>query len=861
MAASRPASISNAPPAHPALDFNFLFAEGLRHIRRLADSSWTDHNTHDPGITILEQLCYVLTDLAYRLNYDIRDLLTREDGTLGESMYSPAQLLTVNPVTLADIRKVVLDVPGVKNAWVEKVSQVAPDIFYNADRHTLDVVDASGQADRLRISGLYRVLVAQDEQADGTTEAAVWARLHQCRSLGEDFSEVKLLPTQGIELLGTIELEATADIDALAAAVRFQVAELISPRIRFYTLQERISSGFTADELFDGPVLQHGFIDDQELDAFGRRTEIHVSDIIRGIMALPGVKAVNAIALQEGQQPPRLWSLTLDKEKTPSLLWQPKASPAAGSPPLAFVQKGVVVRPDEARVAALFEKLRAATQRRPLERSQRDRIPKAGQYRNAGTYYSIQHHFPAVYGLGDFGLPANAPPQRQAQAKQLKAYLLFFEQLLADYFAQVGGLKDLVAFDSKDSEPAAPRAYQPLAQVVPGVAKEKILQEEEGAVEPFGAGPGEHSDRLNRFLNHLLARFGESLTDFSRVLPPAAQAQPPHELSMQLLNAKLHFLKAYPQLSNDRGKAFNYTAPGWGTLNVSGLEKRVAAKLGIADWSRRSLAAATEEKEQEGFHMLEHVLLRPIASDVDATLAALRPVSIEAFEPSDQPGRTWCRCRTHGLIKGDTIALINAGSYNGAWLVTQTKPDAFELAVSYQPAADKQEPGGLLPAWLRTDVNTTLLALARQPVEAFAECPEAAQRTVCTATGHQLAAGAQIRIIGTAHYNGTYVVSKVTPDTFEIDKSFEQGESGGSWLDDRLLPDLYSLQLSFVFPDWLPRFKDKEFRAFVQQTIRAQTPAHLRVYVKWLSEDNMKLFEGAYQQFLEQLQLKGYGKE
>jgi len=850
MAASRPASISNAPPAHPALDFNVLFAEGLRHIRRLAGSSWTDHNTHDPGITILEQLCYVLTDLAYRLNYDMPDLLTREDGTLGGSMYSPAQLLTVNPVTLADIRKVVLDVPGVKNAWVEKVAQPAPDVFYDARRHTLEVADASGQADLLRIRGLYRVLLEQDETADGTTEAAVWARLHQCRSLGEDFSEVRSLPPQKIELLGTIELEATADVDAVAAAVRFQVAELISPRIRFYTLPERLSSGLTTDELFDGPVLQQGFIDDQELDAFGRRTEIHVSDIIRGIMTLPGVKAVNGIALKaDDQQPARFWSLTLDKEKTPSLLWQLKASPGASSAPLAFVQKGVVVRPDEARVAELFAKLRTASQRPPLQQGHRDLLVKAGQFRDAGAYYSIQHHFPAVYGLGDFGLPANAPPQRQAQAKQLKGYLLFFEQLLADYFAQVGGLQDLVAFDS---EPAAPRAYQPLAKVVPGVAKEEVLREEEGTA-PFGAGLGEHPDRLNRFLNHLLARFGESLTDFARVLPPAAQAPPKHELPTPLLSAKLRFLQAYPQLSNDRGKAFDYTLPSWDTLNVSGLEKRVAAKLGIADWRRRSLATATEE----GFHLIEHVLLRPMASDVDAALVAQRPVGIEAFEPSNQPGRTWCRCPTHGLATGDTIELIDAGSYNGARLVTQTKADAFELAVAYQPAAGKPA-GGAPPAWLRT---TTLLVLARQPIDLFAECPATAQRTVCTAPDHQLEAGAQIRIIGTTHYNGTYVVGKVTPTTFEIDKSFAKSEVGGSWIDDRLLPDLYSLQLSFVFPGWLPRFKDKEFRAFAQQTIRAQTPAHLRVYVKWLSEDEMAVFEGAYQQFLTQLQRKGYGRE
>lgn len=257
--------------------------------------------------------------------------------------------------------------------------------------------------------------------------------------------------------------------------------------------------------------------------------------------------------------------------------------------------------------------------------------------------------------------------------------------------------------------------------------------------------------------------------------------------------------------------------------------------------------------------MLEHVLLRPLASDVAPALAARRPVRIEGFEPSDRPDRTWCKSPRHGLAKGDTIELTNAGRYSGARLVAQAKPDAFELAVDYQPAAGKPD-DALPPAWQRPDAST-LLALARQPIDAFAKCPATAQRTVCTARGHQLETGAPIRIIGTAHYNGSYLVGKVTPDTFEIDKRFEGDEAGGSWLDDQLVPDPYSLQLSFVLPDWPPRFKQEEFQAFVQQTIRAQTPAHLRVYVKWLSKAEMEVFEGAYQQFLAQLQLKGYGRE
>lgn len=44
----------------------------------MGSSLWTDYNIHDPGITILEALCYALTDIAYRAGWDINDLLTPE---------------------------------------------------------------------------------------------------------------------------------------------------------------------------------------------------------------------------------------------------------------------------------------------------------------------------------------------------------------------------------------------------------------------------------------------------------------------------------------------------------------------------------------------------------------------------------------------------------------------------------------------------------------------------------------------------------------------------------------------------------------------------------------------------------------
>ena len=41
------------------LDFATLRTEGIRHIAAFSGNLWTDHNLHDPGITIL---CHSISD-------------------------------------------------------------------------------------------------------------------------------------------------------------------------------------------------------------------------------------------------------------------------------------------------------------------------------------------------------------------------------------------------------------------------------------------------------------------------------------------------------------------------------------------------------------------------------------------------------------------------------------------------------------------------------------------------------------------------------------------------------------------------------------------------------------------------------
>ena len=64
------------PPLEAAADFYRLRREGIGFIAQMGSGKWTDYNVHDPGITILEAFSYAITDLAYRLGWDIDDILT-----------------------------------------------------------------------------------------------------------------------------------------------------------------------------------------------------------------------------------------------------------------------------------------------------------------------------------------------------------------------------------------------------------------------------------------------------------------------------------------------------------------------------------------------------------------------------------------------------------------------------------------------------------------------------------------------------------------------------------------------------------------------------------------------------------------
>ncbi|MBC8071760.1 MAG: hypothetical protein IAG13_25770, partial [Deltaproteobacteria bacterium] len=152
-------TLPTGPFEHVSMDYARLRAEGLELLGRLAGAQWTDFNTHDPGITILEQLCYAITDLGYRIAYPMAALLAGGDPGLP----GPEAILTTDPVTPADLRKAALDVHGIANAWVEDWGSELP-FYYDAASAELWLRAGSADAVPVPMRGLQRIVVRTTEQ-------------------------------------------------------------------------------------------------------------------------------------------------------------------------------------------------------------------------------------------------------------------------------------------------------------------------------------------------------------------------------------------------------------------------------------------------------------------------------------------------------------------------------------------------------------------------------------------------------------------------------------------------------------------------------------------------------------------------
>lgn len=87
------------------LDYQALRLDALALVQKLSGNIWTDFNIHDPGVTLLEEIIFALTELGYKTGFEIEDYLTDKNCEINlqrEALYTEEQVKECFPVTAED---------------------------------------------------------------------------------------------------------------------------------------------------------------------------------------------------------------------------------------------------------------------------------------------------------------------------------------------------------------------------------------------------------------------------------------------------------------------------------------------------------------------------------------------------------------------------------------------------------------------------------------------------------------------------------------------------------------------------------------------------------------------------------------
>jgi hypothetical protein len=982
-------------PKNPALkpDENYagLQQAGLKYIAELGSALWTDYNEHDPGITIMEALCYAITELGYRTSLPMGDLLTDINGTIAEDSYtlfSAKKILTQSPLNIDDYRKLLIDTEGVSNAWLfyhshfkDSNNNVVPTgevpIYADCKNDTLTYTVPTGTKPYpVYLKGLYKVLLDLDDDpqlgdlnnsevvapnpaivaplapvvsagavsltvifpawnvnlvlltidADdvsntleidttqsitqvGTTNAwnvpliislpaipaavsftaivsiglqpadqtigvpditnffsdggfnafvlnlylkkiqktyniirTATRKLNKNRNLCEDFVSIDLIKDEEIAFCCDIDVAPGADMTEVQANVYFAIDQYLDPPVNFYLLSEMLAKNYTVDQVFNGPRLKHGFIDTTELENTNLRKTIYASEIISKLMNIDSVLAVrnfrmtayddndNVITGESGQS----WCITIMPWHKP-ILSETKSK-------ITFYKNQFPYTANSQQTDALLDQLLALAEGNKLT-SHADDLPQpAGTYFPLSNYTSIQYLFPVTYGIGDTGLPPIATNAQIAQTRQLKAYLLFYDQLLADFFSQLQNAKEL--FSTNDIKQTYYAQYidgiKDIDQVYkdyPGTGSlQSLLTTQDSSVAPSAATPPNawqllyesnetFTDRRNRFLDHLMARFAESFNDYVFLMYSLSyDTQEETKIDpADLITSKIKFLKDYPKISYRRDRAYNYfpqkddfsinASKLWDTGNVSGLEEKLCLLGGFKD--DPPVAPATTG--MPSYYRRNLYTLGKYAIIPDPVTNPAGPFQFVYTAGADQLTSIKTYANTTDLI-ADLPQFLT-----------------FILAEeNYSIVNESTVTTKIFQVFVVDDNGNNVAQSGTYPTKKAAK---AAVQSFITEFNQE------------SDIEGLHLVEHILLRPRDSSFAFAPvclDDCCDACGDD----DPYSFRISVVLPYWPLHLRSMAFRDYFEQIIRSEAPAHTMIKICWVDDVSMFQFEAAYQNWI-----------
>jgi len=194
-------------PVAPLSEFAALRRAGISYAQEASGDIWTDYNVHDPGVTLLEQTCFALSQIAYQVSLPTRDLLTNARGHFCAqdlALFRPRKVLATNPVTRSDLAAWLCACPEIESVSIDPEDPEKP------GRYDLTIVPST--------------LVG----ADADLTQAFRAAFADARPLGAAPGDVRIARPVDVTLTGHIEITSEALPETVAAALYHRVGQILS---------------------------------------------------------------------------------------------------------------------------------------------------------------------------------------------------------------------------------------------------------------------------------------------------------------------------------------------------------------------------------------------------------------------------------------------------------------------------------------------------------------------------------------------------------------------------------------------------------------------------------------------------------
>lgn len=425
-------------------DFYSLKKEALDYIHTRIGTEWTNFNPSDPGVTILEQFCYALTELGYCTDFSIQDILTNSNGKIeiDDQFYLPNEILTTAPYTIDDYKKYLIDgIQNIDNATIK---------VYNDNIFPFN-----------RVYQVYLYINPNITDTDDICKSAFYY-LNKSRNIGEIFNFPIALQPVNCWLGGKLELEKDTDQYAVLLELQDKIRAYIFPKVIQTSYGSLEKKGYTTAEIYNGPYLKNGWILTESL--VDRKEAIYAIDLTTVIESVAGIVSISGIQLyQDGEMVSMLQSTLNEilliniiescKNKKLILSYNGKELPFDPFGPLQLSVDN-------------FEETTNT-----INNNSSFALPKSN-FRDINTYYSIQNTFPEQYGIGVDTIEENSNPHQIALSRQLKGYLTLFDQVLANQFSQLANISQLFSF--KNSVYGAPSDEKTFYQLKDKYEKEHL---------------------------------------------------------------------------------------------------------------------------------------------------------------------------------------------------------------------------------------------------------------------------------------------------------------------------------------------------------------------------------------------------